>query len=129
MVEATRYTYTMTLRALAAVFALAACGGTDPQEAGAPADTRPPWLLELIARQEAGPLANPPAYIVRREYAAGVYYFLPSRCCDIYSELYDNLGDLVCHPDGGITGGGDGNCPALGAVVAEEVVWRDPRAP
>ena len=99
---------------------LAGCGttGTDPH---------PPWLLDLIARQEAEPVANPPAYIARREYAAGVYYFLPSRCCDIYSDLYDAEGALVCHPDGGITGDGSGDCPALGEPLREEIVWRDTR--
>jgi hypothetical protein len=99
---------------------LAACGGTAPE-------ARPPWLLELIARQEAEPVANPPAFIARREHTSGIYYFLPSRCCDIWSELYDAEGALVCHPDGGITGDGDGNCPALGDLLREEIVWRDPR--
>ena len=115
--------------ALVLAFAHTACGGTDPEGATTPTDTRPPWLLELIARQESGPVANPPAFIARREYSAGVYYFLPSRCCDIYSELYDDRGTLVCHPDGGITGGGDGRCPSLGELVSEEIVWRDTRTP
>jgi hypothetical protein len=106
--------------ALAAVLSAAGCGTTAT-------DTRPAWLLELIARQEAGPVANPPAYIARQEYAAGIYYYLPPRCCDIWSELYDAEGTLVCHPDGGITGGGDGNCPALGEPLREEIVWRDTR--
>lgn len=112
---------------LALVLALSACGGTSPGEATP--ETRPPWLLEFIAAQEAQPVANPPAYIARQEYAAGVYYFLPSRCCDIYSELYDAEGALVCHPDGGITGRGSGNCPLLGDLVREEIVWRDTRRP
>ena len=99
---------------------LAACGGTSPE-------MRPPWLLQLIAEQQAEPVANPPAYIARQEYAAGVYYYLPPRCCDIWSELYDAEGTLVCHPDGGITGGGDGQCPALGELIREEIVWRDAR--
>src|SRR5688500_2613662 len=89
-----RDTYTMTRLLSSSVLALAvaACGGTDP-------DVNPPWLLELIAQQEAEPVANPPAYIARQEYASGIYYFLPSRCCDIYSDLYDADGTLVCHPD------------------------------
>ena len=106
--------------ALAGALVLAGCGttGTGPH---------PSWLNDLIAQQEAEPVANPPAYIARQEYAAGVYYFLPSRCCDIYSDLYDEEGTLVCHPDGGITGGGDGNCPELGELVREVIVWRDSR--
>jgi len=99
---------------------LAACGGTSPE-------IRPPWLLQLVAEQQAQPVANPPAYIARQEYAGGVYYYLPPRCCDIWSELYNSEGTLVCHPDGGITGGGDGQCPALGELIREEIIWRDAR--
>jgi hypothetical protein len=100
--------------------ALAACGGTAPE-------ARPPWLLRLIEEHASEPVANPPVQIIRQEYESGVFYYVPPRCCDIWSDLYDAEGALVCHPDGGITGGGDGQCPALGAVVREEVVWRDPR--
>jgi hypothetical protein len=105
---------------LAGALALAGCGTT---ATGA----HPPWLLDMIARQEAEPVANPPAYIARQEYASGVFYFLPSRCCDVFSELYDADGALVCYPDGGITGGGSGNCPALGEPLSEEIVWADSR--
>lgn len=87
----------------------------------------PDWLEDLIERLESEPVANPPASIARWEYAAGVFYYLPPRCCDIYSDLYDSEGTLLCHPDGGITGGGDGRCPALGDRIREEIVWRDPR--
>jgi hypothetical protein len=104
----------------AAALIVGASCGTSP-------DSDPPWLLGLIQAQLAEPVANPPAYIARREYASGVFYFLPSRCCDVYSDLYDADGTLVCHPDGGITGDGDGNCPALGELLREEIVWRDPR--
>jgi hypothetical protein len=104
----------------AVALCMCACGGTTPE-------VQPPWLQQLIERQMAEPVANPPAFIARQEYASGVYYFLPSRCCDIWSDLYDADGALVCHPDGGITGAGDGNCPELGAMLSEEIVWRDPR--
>lgn len=103
----------------AAVF-FTACGATTP-------GVSPPWLLRLIEEQMSQPVANPPAYLARREYEAGVFYYLPPRCCDVWSELYDTEGALVCHPDGGITGGGDGQCPELGELLSEEIVWRDPR--
>jgi hypothetical protein len=92
-----------------------------------PSDVSPPWLFGLIEEQLSQPLANPPARIVRQEYDGGVYYYLPARCCDIWSDLYDAEGRLVCHPDGGITGRGDGQCPDLGTLLREEVVWRDRR--
>ncbi len=39
-----------------------------------------------------------------------VYLFVPP-CCDRFSELYTSTGSLICHPSGGITGKGDGQCP------------------
>jgi len=39
-----------------------------------------------------------------------VYYF-PPQCCDIPSVLFDRNCNIICNPDGGWTGGGDGRCP------------------
>ena len=104
----------------AALLVFAACGRS-------PSDVSPPWLLRLIEEHASQPVANPPVQIVRQQYESGVFYYVPSRCCDIWSDLYDAEGALVCHPDGGITGGGDGQCPDLGDPIREEIVWRDPR--
>ena len=109
---------------LAFVLALmfASCGGTPTDE-----DSLPHWLAALVEQLESQPAANPPAYIARWEYRSGVYYYLPPRCCDIFSNLYDFEGTIVCHPDGGLAGEGDGNCPELGKRLSEEVVWSDAR--
>jgi hypothetical protein len=101
---------------------LAGCGGS-------PSDVVPPWLVGLIEEHASQPVANPPVQIVRQEYENGVFFYVPPRCCDVWSDLYDAEGALVCHPDGGITGRGDGQCPDLGELVREEVVWRDTRGP
>jgi len=106
--------------ALAAVLVAGACGtaATDPH---------PEWLRDLIARLESEPVANPPGSVTLYEYASGVYYYMPGPCCDQFSDLYDAEGTLVCHPDGGITGDGDGNCPVLGEPLRTEIVWQDTR--
>lgn len=39
------------------------------------------------------------------------YYFGGQSCCDAFSDLYDERCRLICHPDGGITGQGDFQCP------------------
>jgi hypothetical protein len=55
-------------------------------------------------------------------------YFRPARCCDVYSDLYDRNGVVICHPDGGIVGNGDGRCPDFFTNHSEEeLVWQDPR--
>ena len=89
---------------------------------------RPPWLQALIAQIEREPVTNPPSAIFRYRYQSRAVYFRPARCCDIQSELYDDAGRLICHPDGGITGRGDGRCPDFFTARSDEhLIWRDPR--
>ena len=38
-------------------------------------------------------------------------YYVQSECCDRYNLLYDRDGTEICAPDGGISGGGAGECP------------------
>lgn len=51
---------------------------------------------------------NPPAKIYSYQYSGRKVYYFPPRCCDIPSTLYDDNCNVICHPDGGYTGGGDG---------------------
>ena len=69
------------------------------------------WLIDLINSQKNELVANPPAFIAQYEYKRQTVYFLPQRCCDIFSNLYDAQGSVIGHPDGGITGQGDGRAP------------------
>jgi hypothetical protein len=106
------------------VLGLAACGSRNP---AAPA-SQPAWLSDLIVQLESQPVANPPAYISRSVYRNQTVYYLPARCCDISSNLYDVDGKILCHPDGGFAGQGDGRCSSfLSEKSDEQVVWRDPR--
>jgi len=88
----------------------------------------PRWLKQKISTLEAQPVQNPPAAVYEYEYLGETVYYFPPRCCDIFSELYDHKGNLICHPDGGITGMGDGQCPEffLKARLIR-LVWQDPR--
>ena len=105
---------------------LAACGGTRTPVSPEPL---PAWITSLIRELESKPPANPPAFIGRYEFKGGVVYFLPQRCCDIPSTVYGTDGTVVCHPDGGFTGAGDGRCPEFFAERKDErIIWRDPRA-
>ena len=54
----------------------------------------------------------------------------PQRCCDIFSDLYDADGTIIGHPDGGITGQGDGLVPDFFAErTDEQTIWVDDRPP
>lgn len=88
----------------------------------------PTWVRSLIQQLEKEPVANPPAFIARYEYKREIVYYLPPRCCNIWSTLYRADGTVLCHPDGGFGGRGDGQCPGfLAERVNEQIVWRDPR--
>lgn len=114
------------IRPLLAVFfvlALAACATSFPSEPG-----RPAWLQALIAQIASEPVTNPPSSIIRYRYRGVTVYYRPARCCDIFADLYDERGTVICHPDGGITGGGDGRCADFATARSEEeLVWEDPR--
>lgn len=89
----------------------------------------PPWLEATIGEISSEPVSNPPTEIWRYSYDDDVVYYRPARCCDIPSTVWDAEGAIVCHPDGGITGAGDGACPDFAAQRSNEhLVWRDPRA-
>jgi hypothetical protein len=107
------------------VTALSACTTSFPTDQGM---DQPPWLQALIAQIASEPLTNPPSSIIRYQYKGATVYYRPARCCDVFADLYAASGTLVCHPDGGITGNGDGKCPDfLATRTNEQVVWTDPR--
>ena len=68
----------------------------------------PEWLTDLISTLENEPPGNPPMSITRYAYKEQTVYFQTAPCCDIFSNLYDADGNIIGHPDGGITGQGDG---------------------
>jgi len=73
-------------------------------------------------------VANPPASITQYEYKGQAVYYIPPRCCDITSTLYDADGNIVGHPDGGITGQGDGRVPDFfDERTNEKAIWVDSR--
>ena len=85
-------------------------------------------ISRVIASLEREPVTNPPASLVEYEYEGQRVYYLPPTCCDIFSNLYGGDGAIIGHPDGGITGGGDGRVPDfLEARTNGKLIWRDPR--
>ena len=88
----------------------------------------PDWLTSMIQRLENEPVAGPPASIIQYGYKGQTVYFLPQRCCDFFSVLYDANGNIIGHPDGGITGQGDGRVPDFfDDRTGGRVIWEDER--
>jgi hypothetical protein len=116
---------------------LAACTRPDTAEpVPAPASTNqsdalteaPSCIQQKITAILAEPVRNPPARVLRFTYNSDTVFYFPAYCCDHYSELYDSDCNLICHPDGGITGRGDGLCPTFWSTATDSVeIWRDNR--
>lgn len=71
---------------------------------------------------------NPRASVWRYKFKGEIVYYFPSACCDIPSKLYNSKCNLICSPDGGITGNGDGNCNDFNLTKTEEkLIWKDNR--
>ncbi|MDP3062845.1 MAG: hypothetical protein Q8O40_06510 [Chloroflexota bacterium] len=103
-------------------------GHKETLEVAVPALGVPDWLADLIQRMENEPVTNPPASVVQYEYKGQTVYYVPPRCCDIFGNLYDASGNLIGHPDGGITGQGDGRVPDFFKERKNETgVWKDKR--
>lgn len=89
---------------------------------------RPGWLEARIQQLSAERRQNPPARIMRYRFEGQVVYYETLGGGDQYSNLYDQSGKIICHPEGGITGKGDGNCRYFTKRRTEErLVWQDSR--
>jgi hypothetical protein len=88
----------------------------------------PQWVTVLIAKYATEPVGNPPQSIWRYEFQGQTVYYTPPQCCDQMGILYDANGTIMCYPDGGLTGKGDGRCPDFGALRTDEkLIWQDTR--
>jgi hypothetical protein len=68
----------------------------------------PLWLDEWVVSLDAGEVEFPPQSITRYMHQGEEVYYVVMQCCDQFSDLLDAGGNLIGHPDGGITGRGDG---------------------
>lgn len=89
---------------------------------------RPKWLDDKIQAHLAKKKENPPIRIVSYQYKGQTVYYETAPCCDQFTTLYDEKGEVLCAPDGGLTGRGNGKCPDFEKNrTNEQLVWQDPR--
>ena len=89
---------------------------------------RPLWLRQRIQNISSAHRRSPPIRILRYRYDGETVYYESAPCCDQYSTLYDDKGTVLCHPEGGITGKGDGRCGSFDKrKTNEQLVWQDAR--
>jgi Domain of unknown function (DUF6970) len=92
------------------------------------AEDPPPFVDRLVARLRTDVKRNPPASIWRYTYKGVEVLYVPPYCCDVPGELYDRAGNVICSPDGGISGEGDGACRDFFSERSDEqIVWADTR--
>lgn len=88
----------------------------------------PTCITDMMKKFKTEPEQNPPRKIFSYEYKGNVVYYVTAVCCDMYSDLYSSDCKLLGHPDGGITGKGDGTLPDFDAEkTGEQLVWADKR--
>ncbi len=88
----------------------------------------PQCLRNYVKDIMNGEVKNPPQKIFRYQYNGRTVYYVTAPCCDFFSDLLDADCKLIGHPDGGITGRGDGKITDFHAKRSgETLVWEDPR--
>lgn len=88
----------------------------------------PSCIKKIIEGLNKEDVANPSAKVYRFQYEGRTVYYIPPRCCDTMSELFDENCNIICYPDGGFSGTGDGKCiDFYKNATEEELVWEDKR--
>ncbi len=88
----------------------------------------PSCIQAKIDQLKSQPKGNPAYSVFQYTYNGKKVYYFPAQCCDQYSDLFDANCNLICHPDGGIAGGGDGTCTDFLSSRKDEVlIWKDDR--
>ena len=89
------------------------CSSCEEQECCIEPILYPDCIYTMIDEIKKEAVSTPPKEIYAISFEAKRYFYLPThkQCCDMFSELYDEDCNLVCAPEGGVAGGGDGKCP------------------
>jgi hypothetical protein len=87
----------------------------------------PSFVAKLIERYKTFPVGHSPDSVWKYTYKGATVFYVPRiPCCDFTSSLYSADGNLLCHPDGGIVGIGDGKCPDFFEERSDgERLWSD----
>ena len=88
----------------------------------------PSCIRVMIEKYEYEEKQTPPRKIYQYTYNGKRVYYVTAPCCDFFSDLYDSECALIGHPDGGITGRGDGSLPDFMKTRSnEKLIWEDKR--
>jgi hypothetical protein len=85
-------------------------------------------IREKIATIKREPVSNPPTEVYSYLYQGKTVYYFTSNCCDMFNYVYDVNCNIICAPDGGIAGTGDGKCSEFfNEATNKTLIWIDTR--
>lgn len=85
-------------------------------------------IREKIEKYKREPLTNPPRTVYSYQYNGKTVYHITSDCCNQFYTVYDVNCNIICFPDGGIIGSGDGSCNDFFDIATNKtLIWKDPR--
>ena len=89
----------------------------------------PDCIKAKIAQLQQEPVRNPPSSVSKFRSNGQDYFYIPPFCCDQFSEFYDDKCTLICSPDGGFSGSGDGRCGDIIKNISslKVIIWEDSR--
>ena len=88
----------------------------------------PSCILSKIDELKSKPKQNPAAEVYEFNYLNKKAYYFTADCCDQYNFLYDGNCNIICAPDGGISGSGDGKCVDFNeSKQGGKLIWKDER--
>lgn len=117
-----------TLIILTSIIVIIGCKITGTTDESTSTYGVPACITEKITAMKAAEVKNPPLSLWQYQYNGQTVYYIPSYCCDIPSELYNSQCNLICSPDGGITGRGDGKCSDFFDKRTDgKLIWKDDR--
>ena len=90
------------------------------------ASDAPACIDQLISSAQSAPVGYPPVSYYQCSYRGQTVYYTPPQCCDQFSKLYATDCTVICAPDGGYTGTGDGRCPDFSQSSCT-LLWLDSR--
>lgn len=91
-------------------------------------ETLPGCIETMITELKKAPVTNPPTVITEYLFNKLRVYHISAPCCDQMSRVIGEDCGLVCRPDGGITGKGDGKCSGFfEEATFLRVVFKDDR--
>ncbi len=92
------------------------------------APSAPACIKDLIIQISKEPVRNPAAIIIQYQYKNMTVYYIPPFCCDMFGVLMDDQCNVICLPDGGIVGNGDGSCSDFAKKATHRnIIWEDDR--